>query len=377
MKELNGFLILFLIASMGYGQNDSGLGEEIKQQDSTAIEVPVEVVEKEFFKDFFEESEKSLLLVGENHSSSVASRIYPPLIEYLHNENGVKTLLIEFGPAEAYFYSKYLATGEDRHLNYTIYAGYYKDWRRAWKEIYEFNKTLEEPLEIVGVDFDRTRTFGYALYSILSPYEGKPAEIDSLLNVIKSQEFYNAYTVGYPTELDMEFVAATKEVLKRNATALEELLKPEDWTVVERMVQNKAVGFNDERELHITANVTDFVKKSGEREFLMLVGRDHTYLDAIYDDDLRLASYLKEETEFTTLTGLILHENSQQWGEGYTKEINLFEVRDKIPWKEYFQELDSKAVADITVVPLEGELQPLTRYVDYVIIARNMGPIQF
>ncbi|WP_423818619.1 hypothetical protein V5739_13670 [Salinimicrobium sp. TIG7-5_MAKvit] len=377
MKELNAFLILFLVANMGYAQNDPGIGEEIKQQDSTAIEVPVEVVNREYFKDFFEESKKSLLLVGENHSSSVASGIYPPLIEYHYKENGVKTLFIEFGPAEAYFYSKYLATGEERHLKYTIYAGYYKDWMRAWKEIYEFNETLEEPLEIVGVDFDRARTFAYALYSILSPYEGKPTEIDSLLNVIKSQEFYNTYTVGYPTELDMEFVTATKELLKRHTTALEKLLKPEDKTVVERMVQNKALGFNDERELHITANVTDFVKKSGEQEFLMLVGRDHTYLDAIYDDDLRLASYLKKETDFTTLTGLILHENSQQWGENYTKEITLYEVRDKIPWKEYFQVLDSKAVADITVVPLKGELEPLTQYVDYVIIARNMGPIQF
>ena len=379
IKKIKGFIILFLMMNMAYGQKEKTFGDE-KHSSGDAIytdEKYVEVMNKEFFKDFFKNTKKSLLLVGENHSSSVASQIYPQLIEYHNKENGVNTLLIEFGPAEAYFYSKYLATGDEKHLNYTIYAGYYKDWRKAWNRIYEFNKTLEKPLKIIGVDFDRTRIFGYALFSILNSYESKPEEIDLLLNVIKSQEFYDTYTVGYPTEADLKFITETKGVLKKHYSVMESMLKPEDMQVLKNMVENHATNFNEEREQNMTDNVVDLIKSSAEQEFLMLVGRDHTYLDAIYDDKPRLASFLKSETFFETLTGLILHENSQQWGQDYTKEITLFEIKNKIPWKEHFDVLDSRAINDITIVPIEGELEPLTQFVDYVIIARNMGPIQF
>src|SRR5690606_28652472 len=104
---------------------------------------------------------------------------------------------------------------------------------------------------IVGVDFDRTRTFAYALFSVLNSYKEKPEEIDSLLNVIKSQEFYETYTVGYPTELDLEFVADTKEILKKHLPALEKQLQPEDMKLIKRLVQNQATGFNEEREKDI------------------------------------------------------------------------------------------------------------------------------
>jgi len=379
MKTIKGFILLFLMMNMVYGQNEKVEEEKIENSQDLVSRGDkfVEVTNKEFFKDFFNNTKKSLVMVGENHSSSVASQIYPQLIEYHNKENGVNTLLIEFGPAEAYFYSKYLSTGDEKHLNYTIYAGYYKDWKEAWKQIYEFNKTLEKPLEIIGFDFDRTRIFGYALFSMLNSYESKPEEIDSLLNVIKSQEFHETYTVGYPTEAGLKFVAETKEILMKNFPALERKLKPDDMKNLKNIIGNHATNFNEEREQDITDNVVNFIKSSTEQEFLMLVGRDHTYLDAIYDNKPRLASYLKKESAFETLTGLILHENSQQWGQDYSEEITLFEIKEKIPWKEHFEALDSRAINDITIVPLEGELEPLNQYVDYVIIARNMGPIQF
>jgi hypothetical protein len=378
-KEINSFIILFLILNLAYAQN----GEVLEESESTKTDEiyvedkPIEIVNKKFFNEFFNKKGKGLLMIGENHSSSVASKIYPELIEYHYKENDVKTFLIEFGPAEAYFYAKYLATGNEKLLNYTIYAGYYKDWKKAWKKIYELNNTLEEPLDFVGIDFDRSRIFGYALFNILKVYEDKPKEIDSLLNKIKSQEFYETYTVEYPTEVDIKFVVETKELLKKHFAELELLLTSEDLKFIERLMQNHALGFNEEREKDITKNVVELIETSEEQDFLMLVGRDHTYLNAIYDDKSRLANNLKQVNTFETLSGLILHENSQQWGGNFEEEITLFEMRDKIPWKNHYEALSLKSKNDITVIPLEDELDPLTHYVDFVIVARNLGAIQF
>src|SRR5699024_3136302 len=149
-----------------------------------------------YFKKFYQSSaKKSLLILGENHASSVASTIYPDLIKYLNKKTGLNTLLIEFGPSEAYFYTKYLKTGDEKHLNYTIYAGAYKGWREAWRKLYKYNKTLDKPLNIIGIDFDRTRTMAYALYSIFMTYDKKPEFIQKLMDEISTDEFYNTYCI--------------------------------------------------------------------------------------------------------------------------------------------------------------------------------------
>lgn len=335
------------------------------------------ILNGKLFNNFFNSTDKSLLMIGENHSSSVASTIYPEIIKYHNQENGLNTLLIEFGPSEAYFYSQYLKTGKENLLNYTIYAGYYKDWRKAWKEIFEYNQTLEQPLNIIGVDFDRTRTFAYALYNIFKQYEEMPEKIDSLMNVIKQEKFYETYSNGYPTYAGKKFVAETKNILISNISVLVEILNEEDLSVIKQMLQNNAIGFGNNREKDIKNNVVAFIKNSDEKEFLLLIGRDHAYRNAIYDDKNRLATYLEFETSFETLSGVILHENSQQWAGNYEEVVTLFETKNKIPWEEYYNIINSKAKGVFTVIPLVNELSPLSSYTDFIIVARNQGPIEF
>ncbi|RAV29078.1 TraB/GumN family protein [Sinomicrobium soli] len=333
-----------------------------------------------YFSGFFTKNrgEKKLLLLGENHSSSAASTIYPELVELLHEKDQLRTLLIEFGPSEAYFYNRYLESGDKKYLAYTIYGGFYTDWKKAWEKLYLFNKTLKKPLKVVGVDFDRTRTFGYALYNIFKTCENRPAEIDSLMNVIRQPEFYKTYTIGYPTDEGKEFVKKTKDILSRHMEFMRSALPAEDMEVVSELMGNHAVEFGGSREEDIGKNITDRIKASGEKNFLMLVGRDHTYLKPVYNNEkIRLAELLKKESSFSTLTGLILHEESQQWDEKYKNPITLYEVRDKIPWKEFSQAINKKAKQDFTVIPLTGTLEPLSEYTDYILIARNQGPIQF
>jgi hypothetical protein len=336
-------------------------------------------INEEIFSEFLNEGDTSLIMLGENHSSSVAPTIYPQLIEKLNKTNDLNTLLIEFGPSEAYFYTEYLKTGNEKMLNYTIYAGYYKDWKRAWKEIYGFNQSLDEPLKIIGIDFDRTRTFAYALYNIFKTYTEKPVFVDSLMNVIRQDTFYTTYTNGYPTELDLEFKRDTRKLLKDNYFALEEMLSTEDLYFVDRMLSNECEAYNEDREKDLYRNLLSAIRMSGEKDFLLLIGRDHTYLKAIYDEDQRLATMIRESgcTGINMLTGLILHENSQQWGKDYEEAITLFEVRDKIPWKEFNSLIQKQAEGEMSVILMERDLEPLTEYVDYLVIARDQGPIAF
>ncbi|WP_461533683.1 hypothetical protein [Sinomicrobium sp.] len=333
-----------------------------------------------YFSEFFagEENEKKLLLLGENHSSSVAPTVYPELVKMLYEKNQVDKLLVEFGPAEAYFYNLYLETGNKKHLAYTIYGGYYTDWQEAWEEIYQFNKTLKVPLEVIGVDFDRTRTFAYALYNILKTQEHRPTQIDSLMNVIAQPQFYKAYGVGYPTEKGKKFVREAKEILAQHQNFIKDSLPKKDSEVILELMNNHAVGFGGSREEDIGKNVINYVKTSDEKNFLLLVGRDHTYLEPLFDKEMpRLANILKREKSLSILTGLVLHEESQQWDENFKTPITLYELRDKHPWKEFYEPIDKRAKGDFTIVPLTGTLKSLSKYVDYILIAKNQGPIQF
>lgn len=336
-----------------------------------------QIENKEIFSTFLDTTEKSLVMVGENHSSSVGSTIYPELIEFLNKENGLNTLLIEFGSSEAYFYDLYLQTGEEKWLNYTIFGGAYKDWKKAWRRIYKFNNTLDRSLEIRGIDFERARTFGYALYKIFSGYDERPQFVDSLMSVVSDTTFYNTHTIGYPTERDKKFISNTRVLLKENRSTIKKMVNDHEFVFIDGMIKNQAMDYGKNREKNIARNTQHIIEVESADDFLLLIGRDHAYRDAIYDDKPRLVSLLHSNSSIKTLAGVILHENSQQWGKDNEEPITLFEVRDKKPWKEYYQKIDGKAKKEITVIPLRDDLKPLASYTDYIIVARNQGPVNF
>ena len=332
---------------------------------------------KSYFKHFFKEDKnKNLLIIGENHSSAVGSDIYPTIIKYLHRKTDMNTLLIEFGPAEAYFYSKYLKTGNEKHLNYTLYAGGYQGWREAWREIYKYNKSLKKPLKIIGIDFDRTRTLAYALVSMLQSYDDRPAFIDTLLNEIRTDKFYKTYTVGYPTKKDIEWATNTKKFLDSNRTTLQLFLKADDMEVVDEILKNKAVNYAEGREEALTANTQRIIEDSKENEFLLLIGRNHAYINPIHDNKKMLAKLLIENSSIKVKTGVILFENSVLQA-SKDKQVTLFETQEKIPWKRYYSIFEKKSKRDLTIIPFTKELCPLAHYTDYILLARNKKPYEF
>lgn len=332
---------------------------------------------RDYFSAFLDSTDKSLIILGDNHTSSVGPKIYPALIQYLNKNNGLHTLLIEFGPSEAYFYELYLETGNERWLNYTIFAGSYSAWKRAWRKIYNFNQTLKTPLNIIGIDFDRTRTFGYAFYKIFSDYDNIPKQIDSLMAVISDTTFYNTYTIGYPKKKGKQFVKNTEKILRNNLTAINQLLSEQDFEVIHQMLQNKAVGYGGNREQELAENTKRVITRGKDDEFLLYIGRSHAYYTPTpyFDYEIRMAKKLSEAKNFSVLSGVILLENSKLWGADYKEAITLHELKEKKPWKEYYNEINRKAASDLIIILLNHGLSPLKKYVDYIIVARGKEAI--
>lgn len=338
---------------------------------STTLAGQTKVENESYFKKFLNSSkEKSLIILGENHASKASSTLYPFFVEQLNKQTGLTSLLVEFGPAEAYFYNKFLETGNEKHLNYTLYAGAIREWREAWKELYEYNKTLAKPLKVIGIDFDRTRTMAYAIYSIFLNYKDRPEFIETLMKEISSPDFYNSYTIGYPNAKDIAWANKTKDLLRNNIDALKDLLSEKDMHVMSEILKNKAVNYAEGREEAIAENTKRIILESDDTDFFLLVGRNHAYIKDLFTDNIRLAQALKEDAHIKVLTGVILYENSD-FSANKDKPLLLFEISKKDPWKEYYTELSKKAKGEFTIVPFRKKLSPLTEYLDYVLIARD------
>lgn len=331
---------------------------------------------QKYFKQFFKSgSAKDLLIIGENHGSAASAGFYPGLVKFLYKKAGVRTLLIEFGPAEAFFYNRYLETGDEKHLNYTIYAGPVQEWRDAWRTLYQYNRKLKKPLEVVGIDFDRTRTMAYALYSILMKYENRPEYLKPILSEIRTDSFYKTYSVGYPSKKDIEWSQKTKMVLKENSPHLKEFVSAGDWAVIERILLNEAVAYNDEREKALAKNVQREVENSPEDHFLLLIGRNHAYMEPLFGNKDMLAKRIADSTDIRFATGVLLYENSNFMPSRTKKDsITLFEVTKKSPWKRHADIINKKSKSPLHIVPLGGELCDLKRHVDFIIVARNQEP---
>ncbi|WP_236978398.1 TlpA family protein disulfide reductase [Membranihabitans maritimus] len=330
------------------------------------------------FNSFFSVKDSTnILVVGENHSSEVAPVLFPQMVENFHRESGVNDILIEFGPSEAYFYNKFLETGNDHYLRYTINAGYYKSWEIAWKRVYEFHQRTGKALRVIGFDFDRGRTLAYSLYNVFKEYENKPEWVDSTMQFIKSPEFFKTYTIDYPTDQDKKMMASMRALLQEHLSELKIWLKPEDYVLIEDILANKATGFGGNREVAMKENVSYILERTRERNYFMLVGRDHAYNKPIYGKEVKLAKLLKEDAGIRVFTGVVLHENSRQWGADFKQKVTLNEVQNKVPWNKYEKEILSKIKGDFTYVPFVEELSPLNSYTDYIIIARNQDAIDF
>lgn len=332
----------------------------------------VKVYNLSYFEKFFKaDTSARLLIIGESHASAAGSETYFPILKYLNETTGLHHLLVEFGPSEAYFYNRYLKSGNEKYLGYTIYAGFYKGWREAWRKVYQYQKKQQVNIKVSGIDFDRTRTLGYALYNIFKQYDNLPEFINELMDEIRSQAFFKTYTIGYPAGKDIQWADSAKTLLKLHWPELRKKLNKMDQEVITEIISNKAVNYAKGREMGIVENIKRVIKNADENRFMLMIGRDHAYdHHPVLKNKEWIAHLLKETPGIKILSGVMLFENSEL-AVDEKKNVRLFEIKDKLPWKKYYSSLAASAKGDITIIPLVKDLQSLAYYTDFVILAKN------
>jgi|GEM_PF-3592957 len=95
-------------------------------------------------------------IVGEFHDYLEVPPAKLELIKYLAAHKGVRHVFMEIGRAAASLYNSYLQTGDTSFISKPplAYNTSAAD-KEFWKQLYEYNATLDAPIVIHGMDFER------------------------------------------------------------------------------------------------------------------------------------------------------------------------------------------------------------------------------
>ena len=144
---------------------------------------------------------KEIFFTGEVHGVKANSALEIKFIKYFKEKTDFTYYLCETAYSDAYFYNKYLDTGDVKILEemYRPLKGTFewnKDSYNLWKELYEYNKTLSDgkKIKVVGVDIEHQIDNAYRYLVDVLPKNEPPEEIKESISKIKSilEEFDEA-----------------------------------------------------------------------------------------------------------------------------------------------------------------------------------------
>jgi len=97
-------------------------------------------------------SEYSFFLHGETHTVESIPETRMNFFQYYYKEANVRNLVIEAGYASAYLLNLYLETGDESYVCKDFNFFSHPEYSEFWRELYELNTTLKEPIKVVGID---------------------------------------------------------------------------------------------------------------------------------------------------------------------------------------------------------------------------------
>lgn len=317
-------------------------------------------------------SDKTLVFLGEQHTSAANPIITYELIKHLNRTRALTEFFIEFGPSETYLYNLYLKTGEERLLKGTLYGGVFNEWKTFWKKLYVFNTGLpsDRKLEIIGVDFDKPQTFAFALNELVKGYDFPPGSLDSLHLVTQTESFSALHNNRFPSGEDKKFMISAQDVLKGLIKKYPIAFKDEDLAYFEAILRNSVQGFGGDREHGLYQNINRHIAKSPNTIFFMLTGQGH----ANYATK-NIAHLLKSNPTINVVSGLIIYHNSEISRQGFNR-IKISRGLENKPWKKYKEQLGESAVTEHTLIDL-ALIPQLLRYADYIIVSKDQKLLSF
>lgn len=142
---------------------------------------------------------KKIIFTGEYHAFQKDDLFRMKLIKYLQEEIGLNYYLAEMGYSSAYFFNKYLESGDEEILrkvfsNLKVTQAFNKDDYNFFKDLYEFNKTLrvEDKIKIVGIDIEHNMGSSYDY--IKDVIKDETLKRDALEKTLESLKNIQSYT---------------------------------------------------------------------------------------------------------------------------------------------------------------------------------------
>ncbi len=147
-------MAFFLIMVLGFPAFSLGLRDQEKEylQDHCQ-EIELGAANFPLLENYLEDY--SIFLAGKNQGLAYNSQLQMDLLQFLHQEAGVKYLLVEAPFASGEFINRYLETGEEEYLELVITY-----WRRSkerfdfFRDLKEYNSKFpeEEQIRVIGMD---------------------------------------------------------------------------------------------------------------------------------------------------------------------------------------------------------------------------------
>jgi hypothetical protein len=267
-------------------------------------EIVYNVMEVEKLIDF---SKYNAVFYGEGHVKYFEPVFKLRFIKHLNQQFGFRDIFMEIGYAAAYFYNRYLQTGDT-----TILTGYHltygqSSYRDFWYQLYQYNKVQpsDRKIFIHGVDFERTE-----IYKLLEELRRKdaaiPAHLQTVFSIVSRRNTdasLSAFDTNFQTELSAIRAAFS------NHTDDFKAIYGDHFKIVAEALTNPAPLTTrvEPRNKAWQENFSSIIAENRIQKFIAFFGKAHTS----YDNNTSPNVTLQKNTTFTnriiTIAGIYHH----------------------------------------------------------------------
>lgn len=246
---------------------------------------------------------KRLVMTGENHTfAGFNSRIELKMMRYLHEKEGFKNLIIELGPARAYYMNQYILHNDSTAKKY-LEATTGKKYMEMMKRMKKWNMTLPDSLKVTvhGIDVERFNDLSMLRLAEILPDSNIPSSLNAFCGGVEMTseailtERYSQYRSTYSSYWGWSYSdkikgwPTVKEVVRQFDSLKNEIQK---WLSPEKFdLTQKCIGWLKEyiqwetlegsyaqyiwREENIYKNLSKLMDENKKEKYYGQFGRCH------------------------------------------------------------------------------------------------------
>jgi hypothetical protein len=277
----------------------------------------------------------------------------------------VRDIFMEVGVAAAYFFNRYLETGDSTHIDIRKMPYNWRIYGNFWKNLHAYNQTLPagQRLKIHGIDFERGEVF--KLLHRLRPSQAAPAGLIEFFDKIESLDG-NDSLIFTDDKFSFEIL-----ILRKAFAEYHDLLKVyygAQFAVIQSAVENAtpATQTVKPRNEAWVKSFRDIIRKNSIEKLIGFFGKGHT----IFSHETSPANELKKGRYFKGEVVSIRAIYSNYEYLGRPGEISTYMTPKEKKWFEAFYDPRCRA----TIVSGDAISKEFVRaYADYAVFAVHVN----